>query len=269
MQSTSSLRLTPLEGRLMAWAQMREVHCADSERIQTELRLSPKVSRELLDKMNRRGLIVQLQRGLYLIPDKLPPGGTWQPSAEVAIFYFLRYKKAQWQETGPGVFQYHGLSEQLANQSFVYNNRVSATRKFGKLEVQFIKVPTSRLGKFEEIHLKGEPFALRRIASLPRAVFDAIYDYNRFGSMARAFRWIEHRCTNPGFVKELIDCAIEHGNVASRRRIGWILSSCGIGKKPLHALRTSLRPTRSYIPVDPGKLSRGRINKEWGVLDNV
>jgi predicted transcriptional regulator of viral defense system len=269
MQYNSPLRLTPLEGRLLAWAQMREVRCADSERIRTELRLSPKVSRELLDKMNRRGLLVQLQRGLYLIPDKLPPGGTWQPSAEVAIFYFLSYKKARWQETGPGVFQYHGLSEQLANQSFVYNNKVSATRKFGQLEVQFIKVPSSRLGKFVEIHLKGEPLALRRIASLPRAVFDAIYDYNRFGSMSRVLTWIENRHSDPGFIKELIDCAIEHGNVASRRRIGWILSSCGVGKQSLRALQTSLGPTRSYIPMDPGKPSRGRINKEWGVLDNV
>lgn len=269
MQSKSSLRLTPLEGRLLAWAQMREVRCADSEHIRTELRLSPKASRELLDKMNRRGLIVQLQRGLYLIPEKLPPGGVWQPSAELAIFYFLSYKKARWQETGPGVFQYHGLSEQLANQSFVYNDEVSATRTFGKLEVQFIKVHSGRLGKFEEIHLKGERLALRRIASLPRAVFDAIYDYNRFGSMSRAFTWIENRYGDPGFVKELIDCAIEHGNVASRRRMGWILSSCGVGIKSLRVLRTSLRPTRSYIPVDPGKPSRGRINKEWGVLDNV
>ena len=269
MQSASSLRLTPLEGRLMAWAQMREVRCADSGRVQTELRLSPKVSRELLDKMNRRGLIVQLQRGLYLIPEKLPPGGTWQPSAELGIFYFLSYKKAQWQETGPGIFQYRGLSEQLANRSIVYNDKVSATRTFGRLEVQFIKVPSSRLGKYEEIPLKGEPPAFRRIASLPRVVFDAVYDYKRFGSMSRAFTWIERRILDSGFVKELIDCAIKHGNVASRRRIGWILSSCGVGNKSLRALEKELRPTRSYIPVDPGKPSRGKINKEWGVLDNV
>ncbi|MCZ6671697.1 MAG: hypothetical protein O7C75_02035 [Verrucomicrobia bacterium] len=219
--------------------------------------------------MNRRGLIVQLQRGLYLIPDKLPPGGTWQPSAELAIFYYLSYKKAQWQETGPGVFQYHGLIEQLANRSYVYNDKVSATRKFGKLEVQFIRVPSSRLGKFEGIKLKGEPIALRRIATLPRIVFDAIYDYKRFGSMSRAYTWIEHRFTDPGFVKELIDCAIEHGNVASRRRIGWVLESCGAKRKLWQPLRDSLNPTRSFIPVDPGKPSRGKINKEWGVLDNA
>lgn len=253
----------------MAWAQMRDVRCADSERVRTELRLSPKASRELLDKMNRRGLIVQLQRGLYLIPEKLPPGGTWQPSAELAIFYFLSYKKAQWQETGPGVFQYHGLSEQVANRLFVYNDKVSAIRAFGKLEVQFIKVPSSRLGNFEEIPLKGEQSVFRRVASLPRIVFDAVYDYNRFGSMSRAFAWIESRSRDPDFVKALIDCANKYGNVASRRRIGWILSSCGVVKKPLRILRESLRPTRSFIPLDPGKPSRGKINKEWGVLDNV
>ena len=129
---------------------------------------------------------------------------------------------------------------QVANRLFVYNDKVSATRRFGKLEVQFIKVPSSRLGKFEEIRLNGEPSAFRRIASLPRIVFDAVYDYNRFGSMSRAFTWI-----------------------------GWILSSCGIDKKSLRTLRDNLRPTRSYIPVDPGKPSRGKINKEWGVLDNV
>lgn len=268
MQSGSTLRLTPLEGKLMAWAQMREVHCADSDQIRTELRLTPRISRDVLDKMNQRGLIVQLQRGLYLFPQKLPPGGSWQPSPELAICYYLSYKKADWQETGPSVFQYHGLSEQLANRSYVYNDKVSGSKTFGNLQVQFIKVPASRLGHFEEFDLPEDRMAFRRMGTPARVVFDAIYDYNRFGSIVRAYSWIRERIEAPSFVKELVECAIEHGNVASRRRIGWALEFYGTEKKLWKPLRNRLNTTRSYIPVDPGKPSRGKINNAWGVLNN-
>ena len=268
MQKPSSLRLTPLEGKLMAWVQMRELRCADSGRVQRELRLTPRASRELLDKMNKRGLIIQLQRGLYLFPDKLPPGGTWQPSAELAICYYLSYKKAEWQETGPAVFQYHRLSEQIANASHVYNDRVSGAKTFGKLKVQFIKVSTNRIGHFEEIDMRDDPLAFRRVGTLPRVVFDAIYDYSRFDSATRAYEWIEQRISDTRFIKELVACAVGHGNVASRRRIGWAIESLGAKKslwKPLYGV---LKPTRSFIPIDPTKPSRGKINRLWGVLEN-
>ncbi len=268
MQQASSLRLTPLEGKLMAWAQMREVRCAVSERVQTELRLTPRVSRELLDKMNKRGLIIQLQRGLYLFPDKLPTGGTWQPSAELAICYYLSFKKAAWQETGPAIFQYHRLSEQIANVSHVYNDQVSGAKTFGKLKVQFIKVPPNRIGHFEEIDLRYDRFAFRRVGTLPRVVFDAIYDYSRFGSTTRVYEWIEQRISDTKFIKELVECAVDHGNVASCRRIGWAIESLGAKKSLWKPLNGILKPTRSFIPVDPTKPSRGKINRLWGVLEN-
>jgi len=271
MHGTKDMRLSGKEAQLLAWAQMRELRCVGRETLQQALRLSSTEASKLLARMNRRGLIVQLQRGLYLLPAKLPPGGRWQPQAETALYYYLQHKEACWQETGPGAFQWHGLSEQMANVLTVYNDCVSDTRRFGKQEVRLIKVPANRLGHARILSLKGEEPVERRIGSLARVVFDAVYDHSRFGTLPRAYQWIGERAKEAGFVDELVACALEHGNVATCRRIGWVLDTSGctgaLGRAT-NRLAKTLRSTQSAIAVDPTRPARGKINRKWGVVEN-
>jgi predicted transcriptional regulator of viral defense system len=265
---SDSPRLNSLEGRLIAWAQMTEVACATTEQIEAALRLSQTTARKLLSSLAGRGLILQLQRGLYLIPDKLPPSGRWQPPAELAVWHYMRFKSASWQETGPAAFQHYGLSTQLSNQLMVYNDQVSGKRCFGRLEVRFIKTPKKRLGHTQSVPLPAYPMAERRLGTLPRVVFDAIYDDRRFATLPRAYGWIAERKTDNAFLVELVNCALEHGNVATQRRLGWALDLHGAKENHWQRLKRAIKPTSSYIPVDPRRPAQGRINKRWGVLDN-
>ncbi|MEI6675657.1 MAG: IS4 family transposase [Verrucomicrobiota bacterium] len=93
-------QLGPLETRLMSWAQMRGIERATSAEIASALRLTVVQCRQLLDRMNQRGSVVQLQRGLYLLPVKLPPGGKWTPSPAAILRHLFEAKGADWQETG-------------------------------------------------------------------------------------------------------------------------------------------------------------------------
>ena len=104
MQGTEDMRLSGKEAQLLAWAQMREVRCVGRETLRQALRLGSTEASKLLARMNRRGLIVQLQRGLYLLPAKLPPGGRWQPQAETALYYFLQHKGRAGRKQGRGPF---------------------------------------------------------------------------------------------------------------------------------------------------------------------
>ena len=72
---TTGWRLGPHESRLLTWAQVRKVDCARTEKVAQALHLSGDQTTQLLSRMQKRGLIVQLQRGLYLLPRNLPPGG--------------------------------------------------------------------------------------------------------------------------------------------------------------------------------------------------
>jgi predicted transcriptional regulator of viral defense system len=219
--------------------------------------------------MNRRGIIVQLQRGLYLLPQKLPPGGRWQPPVELAIWHFLAQKNAQWQETGASAFNHYGLSEQVANQAVVYNDRISATREFGRLSVVFIKVPASRIGGVVELDSPSGAGIKRKMGSLARVVLDAVYDYSRFGTLPRAYRWIKQRADDTKFLKELVGLSLRHGNIASRRRIGWYLEGLAVPTSLYQPLLKTLKPSRSFIPADPTAPKRGKTNMRWNVVENL
>jgi predicted transcriptional regulator of viral defense system len=269
MQIKSSAKLSAFEGRFLSWVQMTGTVCADNKQIGSALRLAPIQSSDLLSRMHRRGLIVQLRRGLYLLPQKLPPGGVWQPSVDLAIWFFLKDKKAAWQETGPSAFNYHGLSEQVANQPVVYNDKFSGKRQFGRLSVVFVKVPAERLGGIVEHDLPSDPKVKRRMGSLARIILDAVYDYSRFGTLPKAYRWIEQRKEDSRFIKELVNLSLRYGNVATNRRIGWLLERIGVAPSLYQALRKSLKPSTSFIPADPTAPKRGKTNMRWNIVENL
>lgn len=254
-------QLGPLETRLMAWAQMLDVRRATSDEIAAGLRLDKIQCRKLLDRMNKRGRVVQLQRGLYLLPAKLPSGGQWTPAPAVILHNLFEAKGGQWQETGVGAFHFHGLGEQVPNTTSVYNTLYSKRDRIAGLEFEMIKVAPSRLGSVTEAD--G-----RRIGTLGRVVMDAIFDSSRFGTLPKAYDWIRDRRDDEGFLNELVDCCIRHADAPTRRRVGCVLEMLEAGGKRLDKLQKKTPATRSVIPLVPGGNRVGTINKRWGVILN-
>lgn len=254
-------QLGPLETRLMSWAQMLEIRRATSDEIATGLRLDSIQCRKLLDRMNQKGRVVQLQRGLYLLPAKLPPGGKWTPAPAVILRNLFEAKDGQWQETGVGAFHFHGLSEQVPNTTSIYNNLYSKRVRIAGLEFEMIKVAPGRLGSV--IEADG-----RRIGTLGRVILDAIFDSARFGTLPKAYGWIRDRRKDEGFLNELVDCSIRHADAPTRRRVGCVLEMLETCSARLAKLHKKTPNTRSVIPLVPGGNRIGTINKRWGVILN-
>lgn len=263
-----SPRIGPLESRLLGWSQMVGRTCVRTAEVAETLRVSPKRASELLDRMARDGRVIQLQRGLYLLPEKLPPGGRWQPPAVVALWHFLEARGAVWQETGPNAFNYYGLTEQLSNETFAYNDKVSGRRCFGRLPVTLIKVSRKRLGHAAVVKIGQDRVERRRIGSLPRVVFDAVYDYKRFGTLPKAYDWIRQRRDSEEFLSGLIRCCTKYGNMAASRRVGWLLDSLEVEDATLRPLAKMVTDSSAYIPLDPYRPARGSRNRRWGIVDN-
>ncbi len=260
MQATAP-QFGPLETRLMTWAQMRGIERATSGEISKALRLDDTQCRKLLDRMNQKGLIVQLQRGLYLIPAKLPPGGKWTPAPAVILRHLFVAKNGDWQETGASAFHFHGLSEQIPNTTTVYNTLFSRRCKIAGLGFEMIKVTPSRMGA-------ATVLADRRVGTLGRVIMDAVFDSSRFGTLPRAYGWIRERLADESFLDELVACAIHYGDGPVRRRIGCALDLLDAGGKRSTRLRKSIPPFRSFIPLVPSDTRQGTTNKEWGIILN-
>ena len=255
--------LGPLETRLLAWGQMGGRERARSAEIRKSLRLSNRQTVQLLDRMRRKKLLIPLQRGLWLLPPKLPPGGCWTVAPEVILRYLFAAKSGDYQETGLGALQYQGLTDQLANVTAVYNTLLTGRRKIGGLAFQFIKVAPERLGMLDKKALPR-----RRVGSLPRVIMDAVYDAARFGTLPAAYRWIRERKDVPRFLDELAACAVAHGDAGTCRRLGAVMELLESAPAVRRKLQRALPEVRTYIPLVPGRGTKGSTMKSWGIIIN-
>lgn len=260
-------RLGPLETRFFSWAQMRRVQIVRTGDLVRGLGINPQQEADLFKNMRRGGRVVQLMRGLYLVPPRLPPGGKWVPSPLLIVATFMRELGAKYQITGPFAFNARGLSYQVPVETCVYNTALSGRREIAGLPFLFIKVAENNLGAEESVKIEGtEETAL--LSSLPRAVFDAIYDYSRFGSLPEACSWIAERRKDKAFIKDLVDVTLRFGNVSTRRRLGCWLEMLAVDPAQVRRLLRSVKRTTAFIPLAPGRKASGRTDSKWGVLVN-
>jgi predicted transcriptional regulator of viral defense system len=72
-------KLGRMETQFFAYVQMRQIRMVRAgDLVGSVLRLSPDQERKLLSRLARGGLIARVRQGLYLVPLRLPLGGTWK-----------------------------------------------------------------------------------------------------------------------------------------------------------------------------------------------
>lgn len=253
---------------MLAYLQMRRQRLVRTGELTGPLRLSVLQERELFRRMARGKLIARVRPGLYLAPDRLPLGGVWTPSAALALDALMTDRNGAYQICGPNAFNRYGFSEQVPNIVYAYNNRISGERVVGAVSLMLIKVADKRLGDTEAI--TGSDGVAACWSSRARTLVDAVYDWSRFGSLPRAYRWIEAELAS-GRVSavELVRLTLRYGDVATTRRIGALLDELGGPAATVNRLARALPQTTGSIAFNPGSPKRGSLNRRWGVVMNV
>jgi predicted transcriptional regulator of viral defense system len=101
--------LGPLETQLFAYTQMRRARVLRTGDLTGPLRISAKQERELLSRLTRAGLIAQVRRGLYLVPNRLPLGGKWSPDEILALNTLMEDQDGRYQICGPNAFKCYDI----------------------------------------------------------------------------------------------------------------------------------------------------------------
>lgn len=249
----------------MAWAQLKNIERIHRGEAASALGLTEEQTTYLLSRMGKKGLLIPLQRELYLAPRKLPPGGKWMPSPAVVVHHLMVARGGAWQFAGPSAFHYHGLTEQVPNVATVYNDQISGTKEFGRLDVDFIRITPERLGG---VLVSDQP-ERGQMPTLARTLVDAVCDYARFGTMPSVYAWIDIKLKSGLDALELANTACEFGNIATRRRIGYWLERLETASRAVKLLKKSLPATQSVIPLVPSQSRRGRSERKWGIIDNL
>jgi predicted transcriptional regulator of viral defense system len=260
-------RLGNLERQLLAWAQLRRVRELRSGDLVQPLGLTAKQERELYSRLARAGLIAQVRRGLYLIPRELPLGGAWTPDEALALTTLMADRGGRYQICGPTAFNRYGLSEQVPNRVYAYNNRLSGDRTIGAVALTLIKVADRRLGDTEESTTREGVVAV--YSSRARTLLDAVYDWSRFDSLPRGFSWIRRELAARRVAPAaLVATTLRYGDIGTIRRVGALLETAGVGPKLLRKLENALPRSTGTIPWIPTRPKRGTLNARWGVVVN-
>lgn len=253
--------------KLFAYIQMTKKEIIRQGELQEVFNISLKQEQNFLSRLTKKSTIIRLLPGIYLVPQKIPPGGKWQPDALYVISQFMKVVNANYYVSGLYAFNYYGLSEQIPNKLTVYNDKISAAKKFGLLDVKFIKIPTIRIGNPERIELTQTSYA--NISSLSRTIIDALRDWKRFGTMPTALEWIDQYLSDIDILKQIVRDTIKFGNISSQRRIGYYLFKKTSNKKLVEPILNKLKPTQNWVPLNPVGPSNGITNKTWRIIDNV
>ena len=68
--------------------------------------------------------------------------------------------------------------------------------------------------------------------------------------------------------KIMVEKQAIYGNMATIRRIGYLLDTLGLNPKIINRLQRQLSTSNPLIPLIPGRSARGAINHKWGIIVN-
>lgn len=256
-----------LSSRFFAYIQLKNKNLIRTGEIAPVLNITESQESDLLRRLTKSGWIIRLKRGVYLVPDRLPAGGKYNPGTSIILKKLMKEYGGKYQITGPTAFNFYGFDDQVPNMFYVYNNKISGNRKIGNQSFLFIKTTNQRLGSITEI---ATPQGTNIVySSKARTLVDAVYDWSRFNSLPRGYRWIEGELnTQSEIVSDLVYVTAKYSNQATIRRIGYFLDSLGQPPKLITQLVGQLSNSKSLIPWVPNMEVRGRVNRKWGIIVN-
>ncbi len=259
--------LGSLSSQFFAYIQLKNKEIVRTGDIAPVLGLTAVQERTLLSRLAESGWIVRLKRGVYLSPPRLPAGGRYGPGAALILQKLMAEEKAVYQICGPSAFQFHGLTDQIANVTHVYNDRLSGSRTIGGLQFHFIKVAAHRLGSTQTVRTSKETQIV--YSSKARTLMDSVYDWSRFNSLPLGYNWIVKSIqADRKQTSILVGAVIQYGNQATLRRTGYLLDSLGISNRTLNRLQRELTASTALIPWIPTRSTKGSINRHWGIIVN-
>jgi predicted transcriptional regulator of viral defense system len=259
--------LGSLSSRFFSYVQLKKLEIVRTGEVAPILNISASQERDLFRRLSDSGWILRLKRGLYLVPPRIPAGGKYSPGTALILQKLMEEEKGRYQICGPPAFNFYGFDDQVPSVTYLYNNRISGKRSIGSLAFQFIKAADERLGAINVVRTREDIEMI--YSSRARTLMDAVYDWYRFNSLPRGYEWIKEEVKNePKFASEFIDVTAKYGNVATIRRIGYLLDTLGLNPKIMNRLRRQLSTSSSLIPWIPGRSAQGTINRKWGIIIN-
>lgn len=214
----------------------------------------------ILNKLTRKGRLIQIERGKYVSVPMKAPNQLWTPNEFIVAKlwmgdtpYYIGYFT---------MYNYWGFTEQVPQMVFVLNTGKSRTKVIGSVKYKAVKIDKRKYFGIQKIKIDGETVC---ISDKERTLVDFIY--NPIGSFENVEKILKDNLSriNMGkFIKYLISFPV----ISTRRRAGYILENLNSNLQ-LNRLRDTIGSDKTFIVLDPSNPSRkGKTISKWGIIVN-
>lgn len=222
---------------------------------------SRKRTAEVLDALTRKGRLLQLQRGKYLLVPIRAPNQQWSPNEFMVaalwmgdIPYYVGYFT---------MYHYWGLTEQIPQTVFILNLKKNVKKTIGDVKYEALKIDKKKLFGIQKIKIEDTDVC---VSDRERTLVDFVY--NPIGSYANVANVLK-ACLAEMDLEKFVNYLNQFPVVSVRKRAGFLLTEIGCRDNVLKRLQKNIGPKDTFVVLDPTHRSRkGKINKEWRIIVN-
>jgi predicted transcriptional regulator of viral defense system len=211
--------------------------------------------------LTKKGRLIRIEKGKYILVPIKAPNQQWMPNEFVVASlwmgetpYYVGYFT---------MYNYWGFTEQIPRTIFILNTAKSSKKDIGGIRYEAVKIKKEKYYGVKKIKVEDQMVS---ISDKERTLVD--FAYNPLGSMRNFEIALQDNIKNID-IKKFIRYLVRFPVVSVRKRAGFLLEKAGCSKGSLEPLRKAIGTKRVLTPLDPYRKSRkGKINKEWKIIDN-
>jgi predicted transcriptional regulator of viral defense system len=219
-----------------------------------------KKAANILDKLKRKGRLIQIERGKYFIVPIKSPNQLWSPNEFIAAKYWMG--ETPYYLGYFSMYNYWGFTEQIPQTVFVLNTGKSRPKTIGGVRYKAVKIGKNKYYGVIKVKIEDEEIC---ISDKERTLVDFIY--KPLGSFENINRVLKRNIDKINMDK-FIGYLSRFPMIAVRRRAGYLLANLNVSKLFLDRLKKSIGKANTMVTLDPSGPRSGKINKEWGIIVN-
>ena len=216
---------------------------------------------KVIASLTRKGRMIRLEKGKYLVVPLKAPNQQWMPNEFVVaglwmgtIPYYIGYFTA---------YNYWGFTEQIPQTVFVLNTKKSYKKTIGNVRYEAIKISNDKYYGIQKMRIEERDIF---ISDKERTLVDFIC--KPLGSFDNIQAVLKQ---NLGKIdlKKFIGYLNRFPVISVRKRAGFFLEKLKVKNIWLAPLKKGIGQEETYVVLDPANQSRrGKINKDWKIIVN-
>lgn len=262
--NTTDKYLGPKETEVIARLSYEKASLVTKDQFDRWFGFDEALRKQIIFRLKKKGILIAIKRGVYFYsPLESGPAGS---SINEFLIPSIFFPKGNYYVGYSTMYNYYGFTDQLFQVMYILNTSLQREKTIGNIRFKMIKIPAKRMYGLEKIRIKDTEVI---VSDKERTLLDMFYFPDPVGGLKKAFEILNEQVKDKEVdVVRLIKYTVKFPNVSTRKRIGFALEKLDLNNRMLEPLVRSVKKT-SLITLYPSKSRKGKINREWMIIENA